>query len=116
MDEKACNWKDLLDNFIKSENKKIPEEQEKETTDLFFEYMDYNDNKGNTIPKFYFKKPINYNDLYFNVKTEAKNRFLSMKSYELPQKTRNLIYLLFFKIQFHLNINMNKLKINLCFI
>jgi len=89
MDEKCHNWKDLLDYYIKSGKKRTAEDQEKETTDEFFKYMEYYENKTNNIPKFYFKKPINYNDLYFNVKTEAKNRFLSMKSYELPQKTRN---------------------------
>ncbi len=90
MEEKTLNWKYLLEVHTKNDKmvKKKPEEQEEETTNLFFDYMDYNDSKGTNIPKFYYKKPINYNDLYFNVKTEAKNRFLSMKSYDLPQKPR----------------------------
>lgn len=84
------NWKDLLEDFMKKAKKSPIDDQEKQTTDLFFEYLDYNENKEKTIPKFYYKKPINYNDLYFNIKTEAKNRFLSMKSYELPQKNRKI--------------------------
>lgn len=89
MEDKTYNWKSSLEDYTKSDlRKKSPEELEEETTKLFFDYMDYNNNKSSNIPKFYYKKPINYNDLYFNVKTEAKNRFLSMKSYELPQKTR----------------------------
>lgn len=92
MEDKTPNWKDLLDIYNKNGTKPVPLEQEKETTEAFFSYMDYNENKENSIPKFYYKKPINYNDLYFSLKTEAKNRFLSMKSYELPQKNplRNL--------------------------
>ncbi len=90
MEEKTLNWKYLLEDYLKIDSIKKPaEQQEEETTKSFFEYMNYNESKGSNIPKFYYKKPINYNDLYFNVKTEAKNRFLSMKSYELPQKTRN---------------------------
>lgn len=89
MEEKTSNWKTLLEAYTKSNSKtKTSEEQEVETTNLFFNYMEYDNNNPNNIPKFYYKKPINYNDLYFNVKTEAKNRFLSMKSYELPQKLR----------------------------
>lgn len=96
------NWKDLLEDFMKKAKKSPIDDQEKQTTDLFFEYLDYNENKEKSIPKFYYKKPINYNDLYFNIKTEAKNRFLSMKSYELPQKNR--------KIEFKfLILNFNKL-------
>ena len=90
MEEKSMNWKDLLEDFMKKAKKSPIDDQEKQTTDLFFEYLDYNENKEKTIPKFYYKKPINYNDLYFNIKTEAKNRFLSMKSYELPQKNRKI--------------------------
>jgi hypothetical protein len=93
MEEKSINWKDLLDSYSKSSKKPrlTPEESELETTKQFLEFMEY-EKKGNSIiPKFYYKKPINYNDLYFNLKTEAKNRFLTMKSYELPQKNRKLI-------------------------
>ena len=38
-------------------------------------------------PKFYFKKP-EYNELYYNIKAEAKQRFLIVKTYEVPQKRR----------------------------
>ena len=69
MEEKSMNWKDLLEDFMKKAKKSPIDDQEKQTTDLFFEYLDYNENKEKTIPKFYYKKPINYNDLYFNIKT-----------------------------------------------
>lgn len=82
------NWKDLLDSYSKNGKKLTPEESEVETTRTFLDYMDYEKKGNSTLPKFYYKKPINYNDLYFNIKTEAKNRFLTMKSYELPQKNR----------------------------
>ena len=103
MEEKNLNWRSLLEDYTKisDPNKKSPEIQEEETTKMFFDHMYYNENKQSNIPKFYYKKPINYNDLYFNVKTEAKNRFLSLKSYELPQKTRKIVYF-----------TLNPLKIN----
>ena len=93
MEEKSMNWKDLLDSYSKNSKKLSAEESELETTKTFLDYMEYEnrENSANSIPKFYYKKPINYNDLYFNVKTEAKNRFLTMKSYELPQKNRKKI-------------------------
>lgn len=90
MEEKSMNWKDLLDSYSKNGKKLSQEESELETTKSFLDYMEYDKKANLTIPKFYYKKPINYNDLYFNIKTEAKNRFLTMKSYELPQKNRKI--------------------------
>lgn len=80
------SWKNLLEDYLKSNNNPNQAvEQEKEANELFLEYIN-EDTSNHPIPRFYYKKPINYNDLLFAVKSEAKSRFLSMKSYEIPQK------------------------------
>ena len=85
------SWRDLLSDYIKTGKQKYPEEQEKEACDLFLNILDEENqskmtSSNKTIPRFFFKKPINYNTLYFNVKQEAKTRFLSVKSMEIPEK------------------------------
>ena len=79
MDENK-NWKLLLENYIIDNQVKIPkdDERERKITRLFLNEI---------IPKFYFKKP-EYNELYYNIKAEAKQRFLIVKTYEVPQKRR----------------------------
>jgi hypothetical protein len=83
------SWKDCLVNCIKEGKQKPVEEQEKEACELFMDILEQDKaqkNKFTNIPRFFFKKPINYNTLYFNVKQEAKTRFLSIKSMEIPEK------------------------------
>lgn len=85
------SWRELLSDYIKNGKQKFPEEQEKEACELFIKIIeDENNSKmvnsNKSIPRFFFKKPINYNTLYFNVKQEAKTRFLSVKSMEIPEK------------------------------
>jgi hypothetical protein len=85
------SWRDLLTDYIRSGKQKGPEEQEKEACDLFLNLLEEDNqnklaNANKNIPRFFFKKPINYNALYFNIKQEAKTRFLSVKSMEIPEK------------------------------
>ena len=85
------SWRDLLQDYNKCGKQKNPEEQEKEACDLFLKILDdetqgKGPNSNKLIPRFFFKKPINYNTLYFNIKQEAKTRFLSVKSMEIPEK------------------------------
>jgi hypothetical protein len=90
----SISWRDLLEDYTKRENKKPNESSEKESINLFLNYIKTDDKPTANIPKFYYKRPISYNDLYFSVKSEAKSRFLSLKSFEIPQKKRNLINLI----------------------
>ena len=90
------SWRDLLTDYIKIGNQKGSEDQEKEACELFLNILEEENsskltNSNKNIPKFFFKKPINYNTLYFNVKQEAKTRFLSVKSMEIPEKKSKLI-------------------------
>ncbi len=91
---KNYTWRDLLDDYVKKHysDTKI-EEQDKQSIEEFIDLVKHDDT-NNEIPKFFFKKPMNYNDLNFSVKTEAKSRFLSMKSFEIPSKKRKLLYLI----------------------
>jgi hypothetical protein len=82
------NWRDLLDDFVKHNyNDKTVDEQDKRSIVDFLSLIK-SDDSVKSIPKFFFKKPMTYNDLNFSVKTEAKSRFLSMKSFEIPSKKR----------------------------
>jgi serine/threonine-protein phosphatase 2A regulatory subunit B'' len=87
--EQGC-WKDLLESYISTTNanKPNPENQEKESIEEFLDLIKQEEDPvpDSKIPKFYYKKPASYNDLYFMVKSEGKSRFLSMKSFEIPQK------------------------------
>ena len=83
------SWKDLLEDYIKTGKQKTPEEQEKEACEQFLDIIKedrLSKAHSSEIPRFFFKKPINYNTLYFSVKQEAKTRFLSSKSMEIPEK------------------------------
>jgi len=84
--ENGSSWKDLLRIYSKNGIQKSAEEQEYEACNKFMEILNEEKGKQTTIPKFYFKKPMNFNDLYFNVKNEAKTRFLSARSNEIPEK------------------------------
>jgi serine/threonine-protein phosphatase 2A regulatory subunit B'' len=90
LDETVHTWKTLLTKYIeKYGKKKTPQEQEEETTRIFME--DLKDNTSlisnkTSLPKFFFKNPTNFSELYLSVRTEAKQKFLFLKSYEIPSK------------------------------
>ena len=83
-------WMDLLKNYIKDGKRPTKVKQEEETTKLFLEILDEDQKKkdqGNKkIPRFFYKKPTNFSDIYLSVKAEAKQKFLILKSYDLPNK------------------------------
>ena len=83
-------WMDLLKNYVKNGKKPTKFQQEEETTKLFLEILDEDQKKkdqGNkNIPRFFYKKPTNFTDINITVKNEAKQKFLILKSYDLPTK------------------------------
>ena len=83
-------WMDLLKNYIKNGKKSTKLQQEEETTKLFLEIIDEDQKskaQGNkNIPRFFYKKPTNFTDINISVKNEAKQKFLILKSYDLPTK------------------------------
>ena len=83
-------WMDLLKNYIKNGKKPTKLQQEEETTKLFLDILDddrKNKDQGNkNIPRFFYKKPTNFTDINISVKNEAKQKFLILKSYDLPTK------------------------------
>ena len=83
-------WMDLLKNYIKEGKRPSKLEQEEETTKIFLDMIDEDQKKkdpGNiNIPRFFYKKPTNFSDIYLSVKAEAKQKFLILKSYDLPNK------------------------------
>ena len=83
-------WMDLLKNYIKDGKRPTKLAQEEETTKLFLDILDDDLKKkdpGNpNIPRFFYKKPTNFSDIYLSVKAEAKQKFLILKSYDLPNK------------------------------
>jgi hypothetical protein len=94
MCEEQSKWKLLLEAFVKENVINInPEQKEREVTEMFIKMLEQQDkdDDDDKIPRFYYKKPI-YNELYYNIKSEAKQRFLSIKSYEIPQKRRKQFY------------------------
>ena len=84
------SWTTLLQNYVSKGKQKPIKEQEEETTQLFMDILDEdakkNEEENSEIPRFFFKKPTNFSDIYLSVKTEAKQKFLILKSYDLPQK------------------------------
>ncbi len=84
------SWTTLLQNYVSKGKQKPLKEQEEETTQLFMDILDEdakkNEEENSEIPRFFFKKPTNFSDIYLSVKTEAKQKFLILKSYDLPQK------------------------------
>lgn len=83
-------WKDLLEDFIRQHEltDQMIEEQERKANEDFIDMVRTSEKNENSLPKFFFKKAINYNDLNYTVKLEAKSRFLSLKSFEIPSKKR----------------------------
>ena len=83
-------WMDLLKNYIKEGKRPTKLEQEEETTKMFLDILDEDLKKkdpGNpNIPRFFYKKPTNFSDIFLSVKAEAKQKFLILKSYDLPTK------------------------------
>ena len=89
-DQTPKGWMDLLRRYISTAPKKSQKQQEEETTKLFLDIlkedkMEKEKNKP-AIPRFFFKKPTNFSDIYLSVKAEAKQKFLILKSYDLPQR------------------------------
>jgi hypothetical protein len=81
------SWKDLLENYIQNNyNETDSERQERKGCEELISYIGNYEGSQGELPKFFYKKPMVYNDLYFAVKSEAKSRFLSNKSYEIPIK------------------------------
>jgi len=80
--ENGSSWKDLLRIYKNNGEQKTAEEQEYEACNKFMDII--NEEKGTqpTIPRF-----------YFNVKNEAKTRFLSARSMEIPEKKRKKLYI-----------------------
>ena len=89
-DEKPKGWMDLLKLYTKNAPQKTPKAQEEEATKIFLDILrEDKKNEKNPqpkIPRFFFKKPTNFSDIYLSVKAEAKQKFLILKSYDLPQK------------------------------
>ena len=83
-------WMDLLKNYIKEGKRPTKLSQEEETTKLFLDILKEDkkekEQSKSTIPRFFFKKPTNFSDIYLSVKAEAKQKFLILKSYDLPQR------------------------------
>ena len=83
-------WMDLLKNYIKNGKKPTKLQQEEETTKLFLDILDDDrkskDQGNKDIPRFFYKKPTNFTDINISVKNEAKQKFLILKSYDLPTK------------------------------
>jgi hypothetical protein len=96
MSDEQSKWKILLENFCKENvqhagvnNEETEKQKERVVTENFINIIEQDSGKDD-IPRFYFKKQV-YNELYYNIKSEAKQRFLSVKSYEIPQKRRKYI-------------------------
>ena len=83
-------WMDLLRRYISKAPKKSQKQQEEETTKLFLDILKEDkkekEQSKSAIPRFFFKNPTNFSDIYLSVKAEAKQKFLILKSYDLPQK------------------------------
>ncbi len=89
-DQNPKGWMDLLRRYISKAPKKNQKQQEEETTKLFLDILKEDkkekESKQSPIPRFFFKKPTNFSDIYLSVKAEAKQKFLILKSYDLPQR------------------------------
>ena len=89
-DQNPKGWMDLLRRYISKAPKKSQKEQEEETTKIFLDILREDKKKEESekqkIPRFFFKKPTNFSDIYLSVKAEAKQKFLILKSYDLPQR------------------------------
>ncbi len=89
-DQNPKGWMDLLRRYISKAPKKSQKEQEEETTKIFLDILREDkkkeENEKTKIPRFFFKKPTNFSDIYLSVKAEAKQKFLILKSYDLPQR------------------------------
>ena len=89
-DQNTKGWMDLLRRYVSKAPKKSQKEQEEETTKIFLDILDEDEKKkdaGNiNIPRFFYKKPTNFSDIFLSIKAEAKQKFLILKSYDLPTK------------------------------
>ena len=88
--QKPLSWTNLLEDYIKKGKQKTKEQQEEEVTRLFMKNLEEEkkeeEAKKSKIPRFFFKKPTNFSDIYLSVRSEAKQKFLYLKQYEHPQK------------------------------
>ncbi|MCQ2820314.1 MAG: hypothetical protein MJ252_23860 [archaeon] len=83
-DKKIGGWDDMLAEYISHKKIKSQKDQEEEVTKLFLKDYPSNDSSEEIIPKFFFKKPTSYTDLYLSVRSEAKQKFLILKANNLP--------------------------------
>ena len=100
-DEKdAHSWMTLLSNYVMTKKEKTDKlESEKETTSMFLSDLSQNKSQENTdqsLPKFFYKIPSNPSQMHLKMRTEAKQKFLSLKARQTPEKTdlKNLLILL----------------------
>ena len=89
--QNANSWTNLLQHNITTGKQKSTKEQEEEATKLFMDIVneekERESKEAGNIPRFFYKKPTNFNnDMYLSVKSEAKQKYLILKSYDLPQK------------------------------
>ena len=79
-DENPKGWMDLLRRYISKAPKKSQKQQEEETTKLFLDILKEDkkekEQSKSTIPRFFFKKPTNFSDIYLSVKAEAKQKVI----------------------------------------
>ena len=78
-DQNPKGWMDLLRRYIAKAPKKSQKQQEEETTKLFLDILKEDkkekEAKQSPIPRFFFKKPTNFSDIYLSVKVETKQNF-----------------------------------------
>ena len=77
--QKPLSWTNLLEDYIKKGKQKTNEQQEEEVTRLFMKNLEEEkkteDAKKSKIPRFFFKKPTNFSDIYLSVRSEASKNF-----------------------------------------
>ena len=89
--QNANSWTNLLQHYVTTGKQKSTKEQEEEATKLFMDIVNEEKEReskdAGNIPRFFYKKPTSFNnDMYLSVKSEAKQKYLILKSYDLPQK------------------------------
>jgi hypothetical protein len=93
-------WMVLLNNYVQSQKQNTDRlESERETTSLFLAELaenNKNNNSQHSFPKFFYKNPSNCTQMHLTMRSEAKQKFLSLKAHQTPEKTdlTNLLHLL----------------------
>lgn len=92
-------WKDMLSFYIENNKSSkdsmynfTEEEKENEIFKDFMSYIEDNNitinNTTKSIPKFFYRNPLIYNELQLAVKSEAKHRFLINISNDIPDESK----------------------------